>query len=62
MAMDINDAKGISTLVIMLAFIGMWVWAWSKKRRATFDEAAMQLFDKDEERIHQRSIEEANKK
>jgi cytochrome c oxidase cbb3-type subunit 4 len=62
MAMDINDAKGISTLVIMFAFIGMWVWAWSKKRRTTFDEAAMQLFDKDEERIHQRSIEEANKK
>ncbi len=60
--MDINDARGISTLVIMFAFIGMLIWAWSKKRKTSFNEAAMQLFDEEEERIHQRSIKEANKK
>ena len=60
--MDINDARGISTLVIMFAFIGTWIWAWSKKRKTSFNDAAMQPFDEEEERIHQRSIEEAIKK
>ncbi len=62
MTVDINDARGLSTLVIMFAFIGMLIWAFSKKRKTPFNEAAMQLFDKEEERIHQKSIEEANKK
>ena len=60
--MDINDASGVATLVLMFAFIGMLIWAFSKKRKTSFNEAAMQLFDEEEERIHQRSIEEANKK
>lgn len=62
MTVDINDARGVSTLIIMFAFIAMLIWAWSKKRKTTFNKAAMQLFDEEEERIHQRSIEEANKK
>jgi len=62
MTVDINDARGISTLVIMFAFIGMLIWAFSKKQKAPFNEAAMQLFDEEEEQIHQKSIEEANKK
>ena len=38
--MDINDLRGLSTLFLMIAFIGVWIWAWSGKRKRAFDEAA----------------------
>ncbi len=28
--MDINLLRGILTAVILFAFIGIWIWAWSK--------------------------------
>jgi cytochrome c oxidase cbb3-type subunit IV len=45
--MDINDMRSIVTLVSFLTFIGIVVWAWSKRNKADFDEAA-QLPFKDE--------------
>lgn len=38
--MDINDLRGLSTLFMMVAFFGVVGWAWSKKRKKSFDEAA----------------------
>lgn len=38
--MDINIVRSILTVVIFVAFIAIWVWAWSKKRKVEFDEAA----------------------
>ena len=38
--MDINDLRGLSTLFLMIAFIGLCFWAYSRKRKKTFDEAA----------------------
>lgn len=38
--MDINTLRGILTAVLMVAFIGMVFWAYSRKRKADFDEAA----------------------
>ncbi len=38
--MDINDFRGLITAVIFIAFIGIWIWAWSKRRKADFDESA----------------------
>ena len=38
--MDINDLRGISTAMLMIAFIAMTVWAYSSKRKRSFDEAA----------------------
>lgn len=38
--MDINDLRGLSTLLLMAAFIGLIVWAYSKNRKKDFDEAA----------------------
>ena len=32
--------SGIITLILLLLFIGGWVWAWSPKRKADFDEAS----------------------
>ena len=31
---------GIVTLVWMLAFLAVWIWAWRPSRRAGFDAAA----------------------
>jgi cytochrome c oxidase cbb3-type subunit IV len=45
--MDINDMRSVVTLVSFLTFIGIVVWAWSKRNKADFDEAA-QLPFKDE--------------
>ena len=38
--MDINDLRGLSTALLLFAFIGLCVWAFSKKRKKSFDEAA----------------------
>ena len=38
--MDINDLRGISTALLMVAFIGVCCWAYSSKRKKAFDEAA----------------------
>jgi len=38
--MDINTLRGIFTLLALVAFIGVWIWAWSGKRKRAFDEAA----------------------
>lgn len=38
--MDINDLRGISTIFVMVGFIGLVFWAYSKRQKASFDEAA----------------------
>jgi cytochrome c oxidase cbb3-type subunit IV len=32
--------SGILTGVLLVTFIGLWAWAWSRRRKADFDEAA----------------------
>ncbi|HET8899018.1 MAG TPA: cbb3-type cytochrome c oxidase subunit 3 [Rhodanobacteraceae bacterium] len=31
---------GVFTTLIMLAFIGIWIWAWHKSHKPTFDRLA----------------------
>lgn len=38
--MDVNDWRSVVTLVSLLMFMGIVVWAWSKSRQRDFDEAA----------------------
>jgi cytochrome c oxidase cbb3-type subunit 4 len=38
--MDRGDWLGIGTILAMIAFLGVCVWAWSDKRKQRFDEAA----------------------
>lgn len=47
--MDANDARGITTLLVMIAFIGVCIWAYSSKRKSRFDEAAQLPFSDDED-------------
>jgi len=38
--MDINDLRVVMTVLAFVAFIGIVVWAFSRKRKRDFDEAA----------------------
>jgi len=44
---DLSTLRGLSTLLLMLIFIGIVVWAWSGKRKKDFDEAARLPLDDD---------------
>lgn len=46
--MDINLFRGVITAVLLVAFVGLCIWAWSSKRRKHFEEAAKLPF-RDEE-------------
>ena len=42
--MDINDLRSIVTLISFLTFLGILAWAWSKRNKDRFEEAAQLPF------------------
>ena len=38
--MDINDLRGLATLLAFSAFVGICLWAYSRRNTQRFDEAA----------------------
>ena len=38
--MDLNTVRGLLTLLFLVAFIGIIVYAWSSRNKKRFDEAA----------------------
>ena len=56
--MDINDLRGLSTLFLMITFIGLCIWAYSSKRKKTFDEAANLPFANADAELNQRTVQE----
>ncbi|OBS30304.1 Cbb3-type cytochrome oxidase component FixQ [Tepidimonas fonticaldi] len=42
--MDVNDLRVIVTVLSFVTFIGIWAWAWSRKNRERFEEAAQLPF------------------
>lgn len=46
--MDINDIRSAMTVILFVVFLGIVFWAFSKKRKRAFDEAARLPFDEDE--------------
>jgi cytochrome c oxidase cbb3-type subunit 4 len=40
MSIDINDLRIAATVVGLLLFVGICGWAWARRNRAQFDEAA----------------------
>jgi cytochrome c oxidase cbb3-type subunit IV len=57
--MDINDLRGISTLMLMIGFVGTCFWAYSGKRKQAFDDAANMPFA--DEELNQRTMQEVQK-
>ncbi len=62
--MDINDFRSIMTVVSLATFIGIIVWAYSRKNKERFDEAANLPFAEEDDKQaapgapHQRREEE----
>ena len=52
--MDVNDLRSLMTVVSMIAFLGIVVWAWSRNNRAAFDEAAQLPFVEEDGGARQR--------
>ena len=47
--MDINTIRGLATLVALIAFLSVFFWAYSSRRKGDFDEAAALPFADDRE-------------
>jgi cytochrome c oxidase cbb3-type subunit 4 len=52
-AMDIGMIRGLGTLVVMVAFIGLALWVFSPRRKSEFDDATMLPFADDPEAVKQ---------
>ena len=48
--MDINTLRSIVTVIAFLVFVGIVIWAWSRRNQAAFDEAARLPFQQDDAR------------
>ena len=46
--MNFSLIHSVWTIVVMVLFVGIVIWAWSSKRKARFDEAANIPFKEDD--------------
>jgi cytochrome c oxidase cbb3-type subunit IV len=58
MNFDINVVRGVLTLLLLVTFIGLCFWAYSRKRESAFNEAANLPFA--DEELNARSGAAAN--
>ena len=57
--MDINDIRAWHTVILLILFVGIIFWAYSKRRKKSFDEAAnLPFVDEDQ---HRATIKKENK-
>ncbi|MFL9813196.1 cbb3-type cytochrome c oxidase subunit 3 [Stutzerimonas sp. VN223-3] len=59
--MEIGTLRGLGTILVFVAFIGLVLWAYSSKRKKSFDEAANLPFA-DETDIKKREEEASRSK
>lgn len=58
--MDINTLRGLSTILVMIVFVGICLWAYNSKKKQDFDEASQLPFE--DEEIDQRTLSEEERK
>lgn len=46
--MDINDLRSLFTVLVFVTFIGIVWWAYSARRKQSFDEAAQLVLEDDD--------------
>jgi cytochrome c oxidase cbb3-type subunit 4 len=59
--MDIGFLRGLGTILVVIAFTGVVIWAYSSKRKTSFDEAANLPFADDPEPKKRDEEEEASR-
>lgn len=57
----VNELRSVITVVAFIAFIGIVVWAYSRRRKEAFDEAARLPFTEDEDLPRKTRIERKQK-
>ena len=45
--MDATTIRAAALIILIIGFLGMWAWAWSKKRKPEFDRAARLPLEED---------------
>lgn len=45
--MDLNVLRGALLIALIIGFVGIFIWAWSKKRKPEFDRAARLPLEED---------------
>jgi cytochrome c oxidase cbb3-type subunit 4 len=46
--MDINIIRAVLTIILIIAFLGLVIWAWSSKRKDTFDKLSQMPLEEDD--------------
>ena len=57
--MDTGTLRGIAVIFAMIAFLGICFWAYSRRRKKAFDDAANLPFD--DEELNRNSITQSRK-
>mgnify|MGYP001556703818 CR=1 FL=1 len=60
--MDINTLRGLSTLLLLVGFVGLVFWAYSGRRKQAFDDAANLPFADEDEEAHRNTLEQSARK
>ena len=45
--MDLNVLRGALLIALIIGFVGIFIWAWSKKRKPEFERAARLPLEED---------------
>ena len=51
--LNLDLVRGILMVALIVAFLGMWAWAWSGKRKEAFHDASMLPLEDDNGEIPQ---------
>lgn len=54
--MDLNTVRGLSTILVMIAFFGVCWWAFSPSRKKKFEEAANLPFADDRDVANDKTL------
>ena len=46
--MDLNEFRGLLTALLLFSFVGLWIWAWSSRRKADFEASAALPLEEDQ--------------
>jgi cytochrome c oxidase cbb3-type subunit 4 len=55
---DMTWVRGAILIAMVIGFLGIWAWAWSKKRKPEFDRMAQLPLEEDAVRVQTRRKEE----